>query len=47
MLSIFLALLIHFLGGTAGAATHAAVQAPATPVTGHMHSFDSAGGPPD
>jgi hypothetical protein len=39
MLSIFLALLVHFL-----APGHSAIQAPITS-PGHMHTMDSGGGP--
>jgi hypothetical protein len=40
MLSIFLALLVHFLAPVG----HSAVQAPITS-PGHMHTMDSTGGP--
>lgn len=43
MLSIFLALLINFLGNGAGAATHPALHTPAT--GGHVHAMDTSGGP--
>jgi len=47
MLSIFLALLVHFLApaySVGGVSGHAAVQAPvASP--GHMHTMDSVGTP--
>jgi hypothetical protein len=53
MLSIFLAFLIHFIAqpGVAaiaggGPADRAVVQTPVTSPGHHVHTFDSAGGPP-
>jgi hypothetical protein len=45
MLSIFLAVLVHFLAPAGGALGHAAVQAPVSSPGHHFHNFDSVGTP--
>jgi hypothetical protein len=45
MLSIFLAILVHFLAPAGGTLSHAAAQPPTAPGH-HVHIFDATGSPP-